>query len=307
MGDESLQGAGRPAWHGHIDTSAPNVARVWDFLTGGRDNFESDRRAARQLVAVSPVMAHVAPASRAFQRRVVTYLAAEAGIRQFLDIGTGMPSAGNTQEVAQAVDPSCRIVLADNDPVVLSHVRALVHSAPEGAVGFLDVDARDARRVIDGAGETLDLTRPVGVIIIDLLNFLTATEAADVMARLAAELAAGSHLAVMQPSRDERLEAAARQWNQVALAPVFLRDREQVAAWFCGLELVDPGIVEVHQWRPAPGDTAYPAGLPLLGAVARKPLPGVPEKPTHVRDNDWFCCSTCQCASPSRSPATRDR
>ncbi len=266
--EEWLKAASRPIRTAHVDSSLPNVARVWNYLIGGRDNFESDRRAARQLIAASPVMARVGPASRAFLRRTVTYLAAEAGIRQFLDIGTGLPTAGNTHEVAQAVDPSCRVVLVDNDPVVLSHARALVRSSAEGATSYLDADARDTETVMDGARRTLDLTRPVGVIMIDILNFLE--DAAGVLARLAAAVPAGSYLAVMQPSRDERLAAPARRWNQIAEHPVFLRDRDQVAWWLSGLELVDPGIVEVHQWRPGPGDPECPGGMPLLGAVARR-------------------------------------
>jgi hypothetical protein len=267
--EEWLKAASRPIRAPRVDPSRPNVARVWNYLVGGRDNFEADRQAARQLVAAAPVMEQVAPASRAFLGRAVTYLAAEAGIRQFLDIGTGMPTAGNTHEVAQAVDPSCRIVYVDNDPVVLSHARAGLRSADEGATGYLDADARDTRAVIAGAGATLDLARPVGVIMIDILNFLE--DAADVVARLAAAVPAGSYLAVMQPSSDERLTVAARRWNQLAAIPVFLRDHDQVARWFAGLELVDPGIIEVHKWRPDPGDQDFPEGMPLLGAVARKP------------------------------------
>jgi trans-aconitate methyltransferase len=269
VSEEWLKATSRTMKAARVDPSMPNVARVWNYLVGGRDNFEADRQAARQLIAAAPVMEHVAPASRAFLRRAVTYLAAEAGIRQFLDIGTGMPTAGNTHEVAQAVDPSCRIVYVDNDPVVLSHARAGLRSSPEGATSYLDADARDTKTIVAGACETLDFARPVGVIMIDILNFLE--DAGDVLSRLAEEVPAGSYLAVMQPSRDKRLSVAARRWNQLAPIPVILRDRDQVTRWFAGLELVDPGIVEVHQWRPAPGDPDYPGGMPLLGAVARKP------------------------------------
>jgi trans-aconitate methyltransferase len=269
VSEEWLKAASRTIKAARVDPSVPNVARVWNYLVGGRDNFEADRQAARQLIAAAPVMEYVAPASRAFLRRAVTYLAAEAGVRQFLDIGTGMPTAGNTHEVAQAVDPSCRIVYVDNDPVVLAHARAGLRSSAEGATSYLDADARDTKAIVAGACETLDFDQPVGVIMIDILNFLE--DAADVVARLAAAVSAGSYLAVMQPSRDERLTAAARRWNQLAATPVFLRDRDQVTRWFTGLELVDPGIVEVHRWRPAPGDPDYPDGMPLFGAVARKP------------------------------------
>jgi S-adenosyl methyltransferase len=269
VSEEWLKATSRPVKPARVDSSVPNVARVWNYLIGGRDNFEADRQAAKQLVAASPVMAQAAPASRAFLRRAVTYLAAEAGVRQFLDIGTGLPTAGNTHEVAQAVDPSCRIVYVDNDPVVLSHARAGLRSSAAGTTSYLDADARDTCAIVAGASATLDLARPVGVIMIDILNFIE--DAVDVLGRLAAAVPAGSYLAVMQPSKDERLTDAARRWNQLAETPVFLRDRAQVARWFAGLELVDPGIVEVHQWRPAPGDPRFPDGMPLLGAVARKP------------------------------------
>jgi len=269
VSEEWLQAAARPRLAAQVDPSVPNVARVWNYLVGGRDNFEADRQAAKQLVAAAPVMEQVAPASRAFLQRVVTYLAADAGIRQFLDIGTGMPTAGSTHEVAQAVDPACRVVYVDNDPVVLAHARAGLRSSEKGVTSYLEADARDVRAVMAGASATLDLAEPVGVIMIDILNFLE--DATDVVARLAAAVPSGSYLALMQPSRDDRLTAAARRWNQLAATPVFLRDRAQVARWFTGLDLVAPGLVEVHQWRPEPEDPDYPEGMPLLGAVARKP------------------------------------
>ena len=270
MSEEWLRATSKPVRPAKIDTSVPNVARVWNYLVGGRDNFEADRRAARLLISAAPVMAEVGPASRAFLRRAVTHLAAEAGIRQFLDIGTGMPSAGNTHEVAQAAAPGCRIVYVDNDPVVLAHARALLRSAA-GGVSFLDADARDPAAVIDGARQTLDLARPVAVVMIDILNLLPDPLAA--MAGLVAPLPSGSYLAVMQPAEDERLAVAAERWNQISPLPVFLRDRATVERWFAvlGLDLIEPGIVELDRWRPTPGDPRYSGGMPLLGAVARKP------------------------------------
>jgi hypothetical protein len=252
-----------------VDTSRPNVARVWNFLVGGRDNFEADRSAARQLLAVAPVMELVARASRAFLRRTVSFLAAEAGIRQFLDIGTGIPAAGNTHEVAQAVDPSCRVVYVDNDPVVLSHARARLHSAPEGVTSYLDADARDTAAIVAGSAAVLDFTRPVGVVMIDILNFLA--DAGEVLSRTVAAVPGGSYLVVMQPVSDERLALAAQRWNSSGAPPVYLRGADEIGRWFTGLELADPGLVELQNWRPGPGDPQCPAGLPLLGAVARKP------------------------------------
>lgn len=253
---EWFEAASRPVRPVQVDSSVPNVARVRNFLIGGRDNFEADRRAARRLVAASPIMAQAGRASLAFLRRAVSYLAAEAGIRQFLDIGTGMPAAGNTLEVAQAADPSCRIVYVDSDPVVLSHARALLRSTPQGATSYLQADPGDTEALMAGTGATLDLGRPVCVIMIDILSLLE--DAGDVLARIAAAVAAGSYLTVVQPARDERLAPAARRWNQVAATPVFLRDRDQVAGWLAGLEVVAPGLVEVHQWRPDGRDPAVP-------------------------------------------------
>jgi S-adenosyl methyltransferase len=268
VSEDWLEVSSRSKRAARVDSTLPNVARVWNYLVGGRDNFEADRRAAKQLVAASPAMADVAVASRAFLRRAVGYLAAEAGIRQFLDIGTGIPTAGHTHEVAQAVDPACRVVYVDNDPVVLSHARARLRS-DDGTTSYLDADARDTEALVAGAQASLDFAQPVGLIMIDVLNFIE--DAADVVGRLLAAVPAGSHLAVMHPLRDERITMAAHRWNQLAAMPVFLRDREQMGRWLAGLKLIDPGLVEVQQWRPGPSDPDCPGGLPILGAVARKP------------------------------------
>ena len=271
MADERLKDTTRPVKMAQIDTTVPNVARVWNYLVGGRDNFEADRTTAQQLVAAAPVMADVAPASRAFLRRVVRYLAEEAGIRQFVDIGTGIPTAGNTHEVAQEVAPESRIVYVDNDPVVLTHARALLRSCPEGVTSYIDADAREPGKIVARARETLDFDEPVAIVMINILNFIEGPEeVAAVVRTLVAELSSGSYLAIMQPAVDEGLVAAQRRWNQVAPMPVWLRDRDEVASWLTGLELVEPGIVEVDKWRPAEGDPVYPGGMPLYGAVARK-------------------------------------
>ena len=157
----------------------------------------------------------------------------------------------------------------DNDPVVMSHARATLRSANVGATSYIEADARDTDAIIAGASATLDLTQPVGVIMIDILNFLQ--DASEAVARMVAAVPGGSYLTVMQPVSDARLAMAAQRWNQVGAIPVFLRDPEQVGRWFAGLDLVDPGIVEVDHWRPGPGDPECPGGVPLLGAVARKP------------------------------------
>ena len=270
--DDWLRSASRPVRLAQIDTTVPNVARVWNYLIGGRDNFDADRRAAQQLVAAAPVMADVAPASRAFLRRVVGYLAGEAGIRQFLDIGTGIPTAGNTHEVAQSIAPECRIVYVDNDPVVLTHARALLRSSPEGVTSYINADARQPGKIIASAQDTLDFDQPVAIVMIDVLNFIEGTrEAGEIIGTLLDAVPSGSYLALMQPARDENLLIAQRRWNQLSPVRVWLRDRDEVAGWLNGLDLVRPGIVDVNEWRPADGDPRYPDGMPLYGVVARKP------------------------------------
>jgi O-methyltransferase involved in polyketide biosynthesis len=268
VSEDWLRATSRPVKKVHIDTAVPNVARVWNFLIGGRDNFDADRRAATQLLSVAPMVAYAAPASRAFLRRSVGYLAAEAGIRQFLDIGTGIPTAGNTHEVAQGIDPACRVVYVDNDPVVLSHARAMLRSST-GGVAFLDADANQTAALVAGARATLDFAKPVAVIMIDVLNFLE--DADQILANLVRAVPSGSYLALMQPTEGEGFAAAARRWNGIAKTPVFLRDRAAIARWLTGLHLVEPGIVEVNRWRPTPDDPESPGRVPLLGAVARKP------------------------------------
>jgi len=269
--DDWLRKTPRPVRAARVDATAPNLARVWNFMVGGRDNFEADRAAARELIAAAPVMADVARASRSFLRRVVMFLAAEAGIRQFLDIGTGIPTAGATHELAQEVGPASRIVYVDNDPVVIAHARALVLSRPEGVVSCLEADAREPAAIIDAARRTLDFGQPVAIVMIGVLNFIEGPGlVAAVLRALVAALSQGSYLVIAHPAPAERWLAAQRRWNQLAQLPVWLRDREEVASWFAGLSLVPPGIVEIHQWRPDQGDPSYPNGIPLYGVVGRK-------------------------------------
>lgn len=274
VADEWLRQTTRPVKKAQIDTNVPNVARVWNYLVGGRDNFDADRKAARQLIGTAPVMEHVGIASRAFLRRAVTYLVREAGIRQFLDIGTGLPTAGNTHEIAQEVAPASKVVYVDNDPVVLSHARALLRSAPGGATNYVDADARDPGKIIEEARATLNLGEPAAVILIDILNFITGdAEVRSILSFLMDTLVSGSYLVIMQPASDidSALLAAERRWNQIATTHVSLRDRAEVATWFGGLDLIEPGIVLVPEWRPEAGDPEFDMPMPLYAAVARKP------------------------------------
>jgi hypothetical protein len=272
--DDWLRATARPVRLAKIDPTVPNVARVWNYLVGGRDNFAADRNAARQLIEVAPVMAAVGPGSRAFLRRAVGYLAADVGVRQFLDIGTGIPTAGNTHEIAQAVAPESRLVLVDNDPVVLAHARALLRSAVAGTTSYIDADIREPGKIIAAARESLDFDQPVALVLIGTLTYVEGTdEVTAIIAALLDAVPPGSYLAVTQPASDlgEAANEARQCWNQAVPTPVWLRDRAAVTSWFDGLELVEPGVVPVNQWRPDDGDPAYDGVLPLYGAVGRKP------------------------------------
>jgi hypothetical protein len=258
-----------------ISTTVPNAARVVDYLYGGQNNFEADRRAARALGTTAPVVADIPSAVRAFQQRVLRFLVTEAGIRQFLDIGTGLPLVGNTHEVAQSLVPECRIAYVDNDPMVLSHARALMKSAPGGAVGYVDADVRDPDAIMAGAAATLDLSQPVAVMLLFTLAYVQDdAEAAAAVSALTAAVPSGSYVAIyhLADDLDPALEDAARQWNKLMPAqPITLRTRAEVAALAAGLDPVPPGLAPVTEWRPDPGDPGFDHPVPVFGIVASKP------------------------------------
>jgi hypothetical protein len=255
-----------------IDTGVPNPARVYDYLLGGKDNFEVDRMTAQAGMCAFPKIAMSARASRAFLARAVRYLAG-SGIRQFLDIGTGLPSANNVHEVAQSVAPASRIVYVDNDPVVLLHAQALLTSTPEGVTEFIDADMRDTGKILREAASTLDFGRPVAVLLLGILHFVSDDEeAAGIIRTLMDAVPAGSYLAVCQLTADiypEMTELARRVNERQPNVPLVLRDRARVTGFFGGLELVPPGVVQVSKWRP---DSEFEAAAPaaLWGGVARK-------------------------------------
>ena len=258
-----------------ISTTVPNAARVVDYLYGSDNNFEVDRRAARALATTAPVIADIPSAVRAFQQRVLRFLVTEAGIRQFLDIGAGLPLVGNTHQVAQSLVPECRITYVDNDPMVLSHARALMKSAPGGAVGYVDADVRDPDMIVAGARETLDLSQPVGVMLLFTLAYIQDdAEAAAAVSTLMAAVPSGSYLAIyhLTGDLDPALDDAARQWNKLMPAqPITLRGRTEVACLTAGLTPVPPGLAPVTEWRPDPGDPGFDHLIPVLGVVASKP------------------------------------
>jgi len=257
-----------------FDAKTAHPARVYDYWLGGKDNFEADRIAGEATIAAYPAIRASARANRSFLARSVRYLAAEAGIRQFLDIGTGLPTASNTHEVAQSVAPESRIVYVDNDPLVLSHARALLTSSPEGVTDYLDADLRDTDTIIEQAAATLDFTRPVAIMLLAILHYIPdLTEAQRIVARLVSAVPSGSYLVISHAASDispEQMAEMIRRMNEhLAEANHVGRTREVVARFFDGLDVLEPGVVKVTQWRPesqveAEGPTS------LWGGVARK-------------------------------------
>jgi hypothetical protein len=255
-----------------FDSTVAHPARVYDYWLGGKDNFAADREAGDEVLRAKPGIRQNVRANRAFLGRCVRFLAAEAGIRQFLDIGTGIPSAGNTHEVALGIDPDCRVVYVDNDLMVLRHAQALLTSAT-GTVAYLDMDARDTGKLLAAAAETLDFGRPVAVMLIAILHLIPdADDPWRLVAGLMAAAAPGSYLAITHPASDVAPEASTRAslaYNQNVTTPQTRRSRDEVARFCAGLDLVGPGLVQLPDWRPAPGDP--PAPTSGYGAVARKP------------------------------------
>jgi hypothetical protein len=257
-----------------INTSVPHPARVYDYYLGGKDNFEADRAAAEAGLKAFPKTAESARAARAFLRRVVRFLAADAGIRQFLDIGTGLPSGENVHQVAQSLVPDARIVYVDNDPIVLLHAQALLTGTPEGVVAYLDADLRDPEKILDDAAKTLDFSQPIGLLLLGILhNVGDKYDPHGIVRRLVQAIPAGSYLAICHLTADIYPELAdwAAALNERQLdAPLVLRDRAQVTSFFEGLDLVEPGVVQLSKWRPRTElESAAAAGL--WGGVARKP------------------------------------
>ncbi len=257
-----------------IDTTVAHPARVYDYWLGGKDNFAADREAAERVLAVTPGLRYRVRANRAFLARVARYLAAEAGIRQFLDIGTGIPSANNTHEVTQAAAPDSRIVYVDNDPIVLTHAKALLASGPEGATQYIDGDIRNPAPILRDAARTLDFTRPTALMLLGILHLVQDSEDPyRLVAELMDALPSGSYLAISHPASDIHVAAQAeaqKRYNERVSTPQTMRNRAEVTRFFDGLDLVPPGVVYVHEWRPDPGDVPPADGVSAHGGVARK-------------------------------------
>ncbi len=276
MTDDRAPGELEPEQHDSaagtgIDTTVPHSARIWNYWLGGKDNFAVDREAGDQFSAIYPGIVDIARADRAFLGRVIRYLAGEAGIRQFLDVGTGLPTADNTHQVAQAVAPESRVVYVDNDPLVLTHARALLTSSAEGATFFVDADLRDAGKVLREAAQRLDLTQPVALTFMGVLGHIVDhDEARSVVAALLGGLPDGSYLSINDSvNTSAALEEALRVYEASGAVPYRTRAPERFASYFEGLELVEPGVVNVEDWRPDPGSARGPE-IPQLGAVGRK-------------------------------------
>ncbi len=257
-----------------LDIAHAHSARVYNYWLGGKDNFAADREAAERAIAANPGIVADVRANRAFLARAVGYLASSCGISQFLDIGTGLPTASNTHEVAQAAAPRARIVYVDNDPIVLAHARALLTSTVEGATAYIDADLRDASAILAGARQTLDFSQPVALMLLIVLHMIPdADDPFGIVARLMDALPSGSHLVLAHPASDihaAKMAEMTRRVNERMSGPqATMRDRAAIARFFDGLDLLEPGVVQPQQWRPEPGQLAPPQVTAWCG-VARK-------------------------------------
>jgi len=257
-----------------IDTTVPHSARIWNYWLGGKDNYVVDREAGDAYIKVFPGIVDVARAQRGFLTRSVVYLAGEAGIRQFLDVGTGLPTADNTHQVAQRVAREARIVYVDSDPLVLAHARALLTSTPEGTTAYIDADLRQAGKITAEAAQTLDFAEPIALILHGVLGHVADTgEARSIVHSLMGALPSGSYLDLADGTSytAEEFGQAQQGYNETGAVPYVLRTPEEIASFFDGLELVEPGVVSCPRWRPDLVPGGPPAVLDVFGGVARKP------------------------------------
>jgi O-methyltransferase involved in polyketide biosynthesis len=260
-----------------IDTEVPNSARIWNYWLGGKDNFPVDRDAGDDYRAIYPEIVDVARASRRFLTRAVRYLAGQAQVRQFLDIGTGLPTADNTHEVAQRVAPDAKVVYVDNDPVVLAHARALLTTTTrQGDTAYVDADLHDPDTILRAAARTLDFTQPIALMLLGILGHIEDDEEARaIVKRLMDALPPGSYLTICEGTNDisEAGVEAQRRYNESGAVPYRLRSATQVTAFFEGLEVVEPGVVSCPRWRPDPDDRSrgLPAEMDQFAGVGRKP------------------------------------
>jgi O-methyltransferase involved in polyketide biosynthesis len=270
-GSSSAPGQERPK----IDTSVPHSARVWNYWLGGKDNYPVDREAGDQVIALAPDITRIARLQRSFLGRATHYLAGEVGIRQFLDIGTGLPTANNTHQVAQAIAPEARIVYVDNDPLVLVHARALLTSTPEGACDYIDADLREPDKILAEAARTLDFTRPVAIMMLGILGQIPDPDGPEaIVKRLLDAVPSGSYVAISDGvDTSEPLNEASRRMSEMSHGSYHyhLRSPEQIAGFFDDLELVEPGVVTLTRWRPDATPFPEPDEVPGMCGIGRKP------------------------------------
>jgi hypothetical protein len=262
-----------------FDSTVPHSARVWNYWLGGKDHFAADREFGDRYVEIYPEIVARARESRAFLGRVVRRLAGEAGIRQFLDVGTGLPTADNTHEVAQRIAPTSRIVYVDNDPLVLVHARALLTSTAEGVTAYIDADVRDPEKILSVAAETLDFGQPVAILLLGVMGSVgDVDEGYEILGRLRDALPPGGYLAASDGTHvlmsEDRYEAIRALAEGPGGTGYHHRTPEEIARFFDGLELLEPGVVSVSRWRPDPvpgPEQRLPAEVDQFGGLARKP------------------------------------
>jgi hypothetical protein len=252
-----------------IDTTVPHSARIWNYWLGGTDNYPVDREAGDQYREIYPQIVDVARASRAFQTRAVRFLADEARVGQFLDVGAGLPTADNTHEIAQRLVPQSRVVYVDNDPPVVAHARALLSSTPEGSADFIQADLHDPPEILRAAAGLLDFTQPIALMLLGVMGHIDDTVAYAIVSRLLDGLPGGSYLVLQDGANlSDTFSEAQQGYDETGAVPYRLRRPEQIAAFFDGLELVEPGVVPLPRWRPQEG-LAGP-DVDGVGGVARK-------------------------------------
>jgi O-methyltransferase involved in polyketide biosynthesis len=258
-----------------IDTTISHSARIWNYWLGGKDNYPVDREMGDTILSYVPELVRSARADRHFLSRAVRYLAHEQGIRQFLDIGAGLPTVDNTHEVAQRIAPEARIVYVDNDPLVLTHARALLTSTSRGRCDYIDSDLRDPGTILAQAAETLDFSRPIAIMMLGIVNFIVDTgEARTVLGQLLDAVPAGSYISISHPTTEFDAEPAAvalNFWNSSGAAPMCLRSRAELLSFFEGTELAEPGVVSCPRWRPDPAEPDEVMDVMHFCGVARRP------------------------------------
>ncbi|GGU89958.1 hypothetical protein GCM10010182_00490 [Actinomadura cremea] len=256
-----------------IETSVPHSARIWNYWLGGKDNFAIDQQAGDDYARLFPGIFDLAQTERAFLGRAIRYLVGEAGIRQFLDVGTGLPTEDNTHQVAQTLARECRVVYVDNDPLVLAHAHALLVGTPEGSTDYIDADMREPDRILEQATQLLDFSEPIGLLFMGVLGHITDhDQARTIVSQLLDALPTGSFLALNDGAdTNEEFNRAQQGYDETGAVPYRLRSPEQIARFFEGLQLIEPGIVPVPLWRPELGHPGAPQARDVVGGVGRKP------------------------------------